>query len=366
MIQDINGKQEITYVQDAAPAQGDAVLHFKGRDILVREGAFMGGAEAGGKGLFPIYEDMSGVIDCRYIFTMTGRSAGKYFLCLDDEIKVPAGFGYVDIRELRRRLGKGSTENVAAEDRQLSEPHLQEKSTVSFEGLNSEFAAEEKRLTADTEMFSKKGDERGSTYEEASFGANRVRFASECFNAYDEVYAAFTAFHLDHWYRTSRYCGRCGKRMIYGKKERMMECPDCGNQVYPRINPAVIVGVISPDHKKLLVTKYARSRGVKVNALVAGFTEIGETFEDTVRREVMEEVGLRVKNIRYYKSQPWGIADDILAGFYCEAEQGQEVHLDTDELRSAVWQSPEEITGQPDNLSLTNEMMIYFKEFWGR
>lgn len=318
MIQDINGKQEITYVQDAVPAPGDAVLHFKGRDILVREGAFTGGAEAGGKGLFPIYEDMSDVIDCRYIFTMTGRSAGKYFLCLDDEIKVPAGFGYVDIRELRRRLGKDQT-------------------------LGSEAVGVSENESDD-----------------------RVRFASECFNAYDEVYAAFTAFHLDHWYRTSRYCGRCGKRMAYGKKERMMECPACGNQVYPRINPAVIVGVISPDHKKLLVTKYARSRGVKVNALVAGFTEIGETFEDTVRREVMEEVGLRVKNIRYYKSQPWGIADDILAGFYCEAEEGQEVRLDTDELRSAVWQTPEEITGQPDNLSLTNEMMIYFKEFWGR
>ena len=322
MIQDINGKQEITYVQDAVPEAEDAVLHFKGRDILVREGVFEGGPEAGGKGLFPVYENMSGISDCRYIFTMTGRSVGKYFLCLDDVIEVPAGFTYIDIRELRRRLGKNSPE--AADIRTPEGPHLSED----------------------------KPDD-------------RLRFAAECFNAYDEVYAAFTAFHLDHWYRTSRFCGRCGKRMTYGKKERMMECPACGNQVYPRINPAVIVGVISSDHKKLLVTQYARSRGVKVCALVAGFTEIGETFEDTVRREVMEEVGLRVKNIRYYKSQPWGIADDILAGFYCEAEEGQEIRLDTDELRSAVWQTPEEITGQPDNLSLTNEMMIYFKEFWG-
>ena len=330
MIQDINGKQEITYVQDAVPAAGDVVLHFKGRDILVRKGVFEGRAEAGGKGSFPIYEEMlsdgvSGVNDCRYLFTMTGRSAGKYFLCLDDEVSVPEGFAYVDIRELRRRLGKDRAEAAAAD---------------ALKG-QAEHASEDK---AD----------------------DRLRFAAECFNAYDEVYAAFTAFHLDHWYRTSRFCGRCGKRMIYGKKERMMECPACGNQVYPRINPAVIVGVISSDHKKLLVTQYARSRGVRICALVAGFTEIGETFEDTVRREVMEEVGLRVKNIRYYKSQPWGIADDILAGFYCEAEEGQEIRLDTDELRSAVWQTPEEITGQPDNLSLTNEMMIYFKEFGGR
>lgn len=172
---------------------------------------------------------------------------------------------------------------------------------------------------------------------------------------------AFTGLHLSHWYRTSRFCGACGTRMNHGTEERVMVCPSCGNMVYPRINPAVIVGVISPDHKKLLVTRYARSRGVKVNALVAGFTEIGETFEDTVRREVMEEVGLRVKNIRYYKSQPWGIANDILAGFYCEAEEDQEVRLDEGELQSAIWQTDEEIVGQPDDLSLTNEMMMNFK-----
>ena len=336
MIQDINGRQEITYVQDAMPAPGDAVLHFRGRDILVRKGAFENGEENGSKRLFPIFKDMSGLSDCRYIFTMTGRSAGRYFLCLDDDITVPAAFEYVDIRELRRRLGKEHTE----ENCSLDEPSVQ----------NGPVSIRQKSKEVNT------SDDKAE---------DRLRFAAECFNAYDEVYTAFTAFHLDHWYHTSRFCGRCGKRMSYGKKERMMECPACGNQVYPRINPAVIVGVISPDHKKLLVTQYARSRGVKVCALVAGFTEIGETFEDTVRREVMEEVGLRVKNIRYYKSQPWGIADDILAGFYCEAEEGQEVRLDTDELRSAVWQTPDEITGQPDNLSLTNEMMIYFKEFGG-
>ncbi|MBP3900892.1 MAG: NAD(+) diphosphatase, partial [Blautia sp.] len=271
---------------------------------------------------------------------MTGRSAGKYFLCLDDEVNVPGGFEYVDIRELRRRLGKNHSEADDADAANMIEPAMPSGALSVSQTPKAAHASEENP-------------------------DDRLRFAAECFNAYDEVYAAFTAFHLDHWYRTSRFCGRCGKRMIYGKKERMMECPACGNQVYPRINPAVIVGVISPDHKKLLVTQYARSRGVKVCALVAGFTEIGETFEDTVRREVMEEVGLRVKNIRYYKSQPWGIADDILAGFYCEAEEGQEIRLDTDELRSAVWQTPEEITGQPDNLSLTNEMMIYFKEFGG-
>ena len=180
-------------------------------------------------------------------------------------------------------------------------------------------------------------------------------------NGNADIFAVYSAYHLYKWYKANRFCGACGERTQHDTVERALYCPACGNKVYPRINPAVIIGVTNGN--QLLLTKYRT--GFAHNALVAGFTEFGETLEETVAREVMEEVGLRVKNIRYYKSQPWGIADDILAGFYCEAEEGQEIRLDTDELRSAVWQTPEEITGQPDNLSLTNEMMIYFKEFGG-
>ena len=95
-----------------------------------------------------------------------------------------------------------------------------------------------------------------------------------------------------------------------------MVCPECHNTVYPRIMPAVIVGVINGD--KLLLTKYRT--GFKYNALIAGFTEIGETVEETVKREVMEEAGIKVNNIRYYKSQPWGSANDILLGFFCDVK----------------------------------------------
>ena len=134
-------------------------------------------------------------------------------------------------------------------------------------------------------------------------------------------------------------------------------CPSCGNVVYPRINPAVIVGVIKGD--KLLITRY-RS-GYAHNALVAGFTEIGETLEETVVREVMEETGIKVKNIRYYKSQPWGMAQDILVGFFCEADGDGDIHMDESELKYAEWVSRENIVLQPNDLSLTNEMMMHFK-----
>ena len=172
------------------------------------------------------------------------------------------------------------------------------------------------------------------------------------------VFAVFTAYHLWKWYDDNRYCGRCRKELMPGKRERSLVCPGCGNTVYPRINPAVIVGVKKGDC--LLLTRYRTGYGH--NALVAGFTEIGETLEETVRREVMEETGVEVTNIRYYKSQPWGMAQDILAGFYCDAVGEGRIHMDENELRYAEWVRREDIVLQPNNLSLTNEMMKMFKE----
>lgn len=128
--------------------------------------------------------------------------------------------------------------------------------------------------------------------------------------------------------------------------------------IYPRINPAVIVGVIKGD--SILITRYRT--GYAHNALIAGFTEIGETLEETVAREVMEEAGIRVKNITYYKSQPWGMAQDILVGYFCEADGDEEIHMDADELKSAEWVKREDILLQPTSASLTNEMMKMFRD----
>ncbi len=171
------------------------------------------------------------------------------------------------------------------------------------------------------------------------------------------VFAAMTAKHLADWYRDNQFCGRCGGRMAHSETERAMCCPACGNTVYPRIMPAVIVGVINGD--QLLLTRYRV--GYRHNALIAGFTEIGETAEQTVAREVMEEAGLHVKNIRYYKSQPWGLANDLLLGFYCEVDGDTTIRMDAGELCCAQWVSREEIVLQPEEFSLTNEMMMMFQ-----
>ncbi len=173
-----------------------------------------------------------------------------------------------------------------------------------------------------------------------------------------EVFAAFTAYHLWKWYSDNVYCGTCGELLTDDDRERARRCNKCGRVIYPRINPAVIVGVTNGD--RLLITRYRT--GYAHNALIAGFTEIGESLEETVRREVMEEAGLNVKNIRYYKSQPWGMAQDLLAGFYCDVDGDDTIRMDEGELKLAEWTKREDIELQPNNLSLTNEMMRSFKE----
>lgn len=174
----------------------------------------------------------------------------------------------------------------------------------------------------------------------------------------DTVYAGLVGYHLYKWYRDTKFCGRCGSQFKPGEKERMMTCTKCGNTVYPAIAPAVIVGITNKD--KLLMTKYA-GRQSKNYALVAGFSEIGETCEQTVEREVMEEVGLKVKNITFYKSQPWPYSNSLLLGFFAEVDGKTDITLEETELSEGKWFHRDEITLEEDGVSLTREMILKFK-----
>lgn len=173
------------------------------------------------------------------------------------------------------------------------------------------------------------------------------------------AFAGITGHHLFNWYQTNQFCGRCGERLAPDHRERMLYCSSCKNTVYPKIAPAVTVGLINKD--KLLMSKYA-GRPYTKYALLAGFTEIGESAEQTVEREVMEEVGLRVKNIRYYKSQPWAFSGSLLLGFFAELDGTDEITLDTSELAEAGWFTRDEITLEDDSISLTREMICRFKD----
>ena len=174
-------------------------------------------------------------------------------------------------------------------------------------------------------------------------------------------FACAAGWHLYQWMKTNCFCGACGTKMIPDGKERAMRCPTCGHIVYPRINPAVIVGVLSPDNR-LLITRYAISHGeYRHDALVAGYCEIGETVEECVIREVEEETGLRVRNLRYFASQPWPFSGSLLFGFFCDAETS-EIRIDRNELRSAIWRSPSDSYDVPGNASLTSSMISAFRE----
>ncbi len=172
-----------------------------------------------------------------------------------------------------------------------------------------------------------------------------------------QAFAGFCAYHLSCWYRDTRICGSCGQTLIPDDKERMMFCPDCKSMIYPRINPVIIVGVIRND--KILMTKY-NGRSYKDYALIAGFIEFGETVEQAIDREVMEEVGLKVKNIRFYKSQPWGFSCSLLLGFFADVDGDTHISIEEEELSYGGWFRRDEINLPEDNVSLTREMILAF------
>ena len=169
-----------------------------------------------------------------------------------------------------------------------------------------------------------------------------------------------TAWHLYNWYRSNLFCGKCGGKTRHDSKERMMRCTECGNMIFPRINPAVIIGITNGD-EIMLVTHAANPNRY---GLVAGFIEIGETAEEAVAREVMEEVGLKVKNIRYYKSQPWGVAGNLSLGYFCDVDGDDVPNIDENELHSATWHHKDSIPedAKDDGISLTREMIRVFSE----
>ena len=172
------------------------------------------------------------------------------------------------------------------------------------------------------------------------------------------AFAAITGAQLDRWYKSRAYCGKCGAKNEHSQIERALICPVCGQLEYPKISPAIIVAVTDGD--RLLLTRYA-DRPYRGPALIAGYVEIGETLETTLRREVMEEVGLRVKNIRYYKTQPWAFTDTLLMGFYCDLDGDAKISLDRNELCEGVWVKREDLPLPENNISLTSEMIENFR-----
>lgn len=182
----------------------------------------------------------------------------------------------------------------------------------------------------------------------------------------EEDYLAFgasVACQLGSWYTLHQYCGKCGVKTVHSRVERAIICPECGHIYYPRISPVVIIAIVDPESDSILLTMYNKRKKPRRHSLVAGFVEIGETLEDAVRREIMEEVGLKVKNIRYCESQPWPFSSSLIAGFFADVEGDPAVRLNTDgkdELADAVWVPRDEIEVEDHAVSLTWDMIRKF------
>lgn len=159
-----------------------------------------------------------------------------------------------------------------------------------------------------------------------------------------------TAAHLAHWESLNKFCGKCGNVTIRGDKERSIICPKCGNTVYPRISPVVIVAVRNGD--KLLMAHNIDNPNPRL-FLISGFVEIGESLEQAAHREVMEEAGVKIKNLKYFGSQPWPFSDSLIAGWTAELDGDETIHRQEAELSEAKWVKRENIPPYETDVSIS-------------
>jgi len=177
-----------------------------------------------------------------------------------------------------------------------------------------------------------------------------------------EIYTlAMKGSLLLNWLKLNKYCGVCGAETYIKDSfnERALVCSKCGNTTWPRTSPAIIVAVTKED-KLLLV--YNRQFPERKYSVVAGFVEYGETFEECVKREVYEETGIKVKNIKYFGSQPWPFPNSMLVAFTAEYLDGEIVE-DGEEIVHAGWFTKEEIEGKYDkSISIGTKLIEWFIE----
>ena len=172
------------------------------------------------------------------------------------------------------------------------------------------------------------------------------------------VMAVARARELLFWRKKRNFCGHCGHELIDNTADISRICPDCGNAFYPVLAPAVIVAVRREN--KLLLAHNARFKNA-MYGLVAGFVEAGENLESAVAREVREEIGIEIKNIRYFSSQPWPFPNSLMVGFTAEYASG-EITVDGREITDACWFSVDEFPEIPRHGSIARTLIDAFCE----
>lgn len=141
---------------------------------------------------------------------------------------------------------------------------------------------------------------------------------------------------INHFFKTHQFCGKCGHKTAQTQDELAVQCTHCGYRTYPVICPSIIVAV--RRGKEILLANHQRHHQPNggMYTTLAGFVEVGETFEQTVHREVFEETGIRIKNLRYFGSQPWAFPNSQMVGFLADYESG-DIRLQKSEIFDAQW-----------------------------
>jgi NAD+ diphosphatase len=164
------------------------------------------------------------------------------------------------------------------------------------------------------------------------------------------------AVHIMEWDKNTLYCGRCGSETSLKEAERAKMCPECGFTSFPKISPAIIV-MIEKEDKLLLARSPHFPKGRY--SIIAGFVEPGESIEQAVVREVMEEVGINIKNVKYFGSQPWPFPDSLMIGFTAEHAEG-DIQIDGVEIEDAGWYTKDDIPNIPGTHSISGQLIQHF------
>ena len=178
----------------------------------------------------------------------------------------------------------------------------------------------------------------------------------------DDYWHMNRAFHLADWDRRTRFCGACAAPMERSDGEIAKVCPSCGAVSYPQIAPAVIMAVVR--NGRLLMAHNRRHPG-QMYSVLAGFVEAGETLEHAVSREVHEEAGILIRDIRYFSSQPWPFPNSLMVAFTAEYAGG-ELRGDDDEIDDLGWFSPADLPAQiPSSYSVARRLIEWFVSEYG-
>ncbi len=166
------------------------------------------------------------------------------------------------------------------------------------------------------------------------------------------------ALQWSQWHRDHRFCGRCGAPTQVIEQERVKYCARCDLRFYPRLSPCVITLVTRGQH--CLLARHARSRQ-PVYTCLAGFVEVGERPEDTLRREVFEEVGIHLGDLRYFASQPWPFPGQLMLGFFADYAGG-DIRIDGHEILDAAWYTYDQLPVIPPIATLSGQLIARFVE----